>query len=32
VNQMIKAGFMLNIISVIILLTAAFSIIKWVFG
>ena len=32
VKQMIKAGFMLNIISVIILLTAAFSIIKWVFG
>ena len=31
-SQMIKTGFILNILSVIILLIAAFSIIKWVFG
>jgi solute carrier family 13 (sodium-dependent dicarboxylate transporter), member 2/3/5 len=31
-NQMIRTGFILNIISVMILLFAAFSIIKWVFG
>ena len=31
-NQMIKTGFVLNILSVILLLVAAFSIIKWVFG
>jgi solute carrier family 13 (sodium-dependent dicarboxylate transporter), member 2/3/5 len=30
-KQMIKTGFVLNIISVIILLMASFSIIKWVF-
>jgi sodium-dependent dicarboxylate transporter 2/3/5 len=31
-KQMIKTGFFLNIISVIILVLAAFSIIEWVFG
>lgn len=31
-SQMIKTGFILNIISVLILLLAAFSIIRWVFG
>ncbi len=31
-KQMIKTGFILNIISVIILSVAAFSIIRWVFG
>jgi sodium-dependent dicarboxylate transporter 2/3/5 len=31
-KQMIKTGFILNILSIIILLTAAYSIIKWVFG
>jgi solute carrier family 13 (sodium-dependent dicarboxylate transporter), member 2/3/5 len=32
INQMIKTGFLLNIISVIVLLIAGFTIIKWVFG
>ena len=31
-KQMIKTGFILNIISVIILVIAAFTIIEWVFG
>ena len=31
-RQMIKTGFILNIISVLILLFAAFTIIDWVFG
>lgn len=31
INQMIKTGFILNITSVLVLLGAAFSIIKWVF-
>lgn len=31
-KQMIKTGFMLNILSVTLLLGAAFSLIKWVFG
>jgi solute carrier family 13 (sodium-dependent dicarboxylate transporter), member 2/3/5 len=32
VKQMIKTGFLLNIVSVIILLLAGFTLIKWVFG
>jgi sodium-dependent dicarboxylate transporter 2/3/5 len=32
VRQMIKAGFLLNLISVLILVLAAFTIIDWVFG
>lgn len=32
IKQMIKTGFLLNIISVMALVLAAFSIIKWVFG
>ena len=31
-KQMVKTGFVLNILSVSILLVAAFTIIKWVFG
>ncbi len=31
-KQMVKTGFLLNILSVMILLTAAFTVIKWVFG
>ena len=31
-RQMMKTGFLLNIMSVIALVMAAFSIIKWVFG
>ena len=31
-KQMIKTGFLLNIISVITLVIAAFTLIKWVFG
>jgi hypothetical protein len=29
---MIKTGFLLNIVSVIILLLAGFTLIRWVFG
>ena len=32
VRQMIKTGFLLNLISVMILVLASFSLIKWVFG
>jgi solute carrier family 13 (sodium-dependent dicarboxylate transporter), member 2/3/5 len=32
INQMIRAGFILNILSVLILMIASFTIIKWVFG
>jgi solute carrier family 13 (sodium-dependent dicarboxylate transporter), member 2/3/5 len=32
VKQMIKTGFLLNIVSVIILLLAGFTLIRWVFG
>ena len=32
VNQMIKTGFTLNILSVILLVAASFTLIKWVFG
>ena len=32
VRQMIKTGFLLNLISVIVLVIASFTIIKWVFG
>lgn len=32
ISQMVKTGFILNILSVLLLLIAAFSLIKWVFG
>ena len=31
INQMVRTGFTLNVISVLLLLAASFSIIKWVF-
>jgi sodium-dependent dicarboxylate transporter 2/3/5 len=32
IKQMIKTGFILNILSILVLLAAVFSIIRWVFG